>query len=106
MVAKRFDDLICWQLAFKLQEEVFAYTATGPAWRDVEHREQIRSASRSVTRNTAEGFGRFRPKEFARFSRLRTGRSTKRKTISTTRTSANTSTLRNIKNCFGSHTVP
>jgi four helix bundle protein len=67
MVAKRFEDLIAWQLAFKLQEEVFAYTATGAAWGDVKHRDQIRDAARSATRNTAEGFGRFRPKEFARF---------------------------------------
>jgi four helix bundle protein len=46
---------------------VFAFTATGPAWRDVKYREQIRDSSASATRNTAEGFGRFRPRPFAQF---------------------------------------
>jgi four helix bundle protein len=67
MGVRRFEDLIAWQLAFSLQEEVFAFTARGPAWRDIKFREQIRESSRSATRNTSEGFGRFRPKEFARF---------------------------------------
>jgi four helix bundle protein len=67
MGVRRFEDLIAWQLAFQLQREVFAFTATGPAWRDVRYREQIRDASASATRNTAEGFGRFRPRDFARF---------------------------------------
>jgi four helix bundle protein len=67
VIARRFEDLICWQLAFELQREVFAFTATRPAWRDVRYREQIRDSSASATRNTAEGFGRFRPRDFARF---------------------------------------
>ena len=67
MGVRRVEDLVVWQLASELQKEVYEFTSTGAAWRDVRFREQIRDASASATRNTAEGFGRFRPKEFARF---------------------------------------
>ena len=60
----RYEDLIAWHLAHELQREV---TATGPASRDFRFRDQIRDSSSSVTRNIAEGFGRYRPGEFARF---------------------------------------
>ncbi len=73
MGVRRVEDLVVWQLAFDLQREVFAFTAIGAAWRDVKFREQIRDASASATRNTAEGFGRFRPKEFARFLEIAHG---------------------------------
>ncbi|MBI3494353.1 MAG: four helix bundle protein [Acidobacteria bacterium] len=73
MGVRRFEDLIAWQLAFELQREVFAFTAIGPAWRDVRYRDQIRDSSASATRNTSEGFGRFRPKEFARFLEIAHG---------------------------------
>jgi four helix bundle protein len=63
----RFEDLITWQLADELRREVLAFTETGPAARDFKYRTQIRDAAASVCRNTAEGFDRFRPSEFARF---------------------------------------
>jgi len=62
-----FRDLVTWQLADELRQEVFAFTETGPAARDFEYRDQIRDAIGSACRNTSEGFDRFRPKEFARF---------------------------------------
>ena len=65
--AKRYEDLVIWQLAYELQREVYAITATGAVSRDFKFRDQIRDSSASVTRNITEGFGRFRPKEFARF---------------------------------------
>jgi four helix bundle protein len=40
---------------------------TLPPTRDFKFRDQIRDSSASATRNSAEGFGRFRPAEFARF---------------------------------------
>jgi four helix bundle protein len=64
---ERFEDLITWQLADALRREVFAFTETGRAARDFKYRDQVRDASSSAARNTAEGFGRFRPSEFARF---------------------------------------
>ena len=73
MGVRRFEDLIVWQLASQLQHEVFAFTAIGPAWRDIKFREQIRDSSASASRNTAEGFGRFRPRDFARFLEIAHG---------------------------------
>jgi len=62
-----YEDIVAWQLGYELQREVFALTATGPAARDFKFRDQIRDSSSSATRNIAEGFGRFRPGEFAGF---------------------------------------
>src|SRR4029077_20308971 len=47
--------------------EVLAFTATGPAARDFKYRDQIEDSSASAPRNIAEGFGRFRPRDSARF---------------------------------------
>src|SRR5262245_40449207 len=70
MGVRRFEDLIAWQLAHRLQPEIYAFTAKGAAARDPRYCDQIREAARSATRNTAEGFGRYYPKEFARFLRI------------------------------------
>jgi four helix bundle protein len=64
---KRYEDLVCWRLAYELQREVWAITATGAVVRDFKFRDQIRDAAASAPRNIAEGFGRYRPAEFARF---------------------------------------
>ena len=63
----RYEDIVAWQLAYELPREVFSITAIGPASKDFKFRDQIRDSSASATRNIAEGFGRFRPAEFARF---------------------------------------
>jgi four helix bundle protein len=63
----RFEDLVVWQRADELRREVLEFTSTGPPSRDFKFRDQIRDAASSAARNTAEGFGRFRPLEFARF---------------------------------------
>ena len=70
---KRFEDLIAWQLAHELQEEVFAFTKEPPACRDFKFCSQIQESSRSATRNTSEGFGRYYHKEFSRFLRIAAG---------------------------------
>jgi four helix bundle protein len=67
MIAKRYEDLDAWQLADELRREVVALTETGPASKDFKFRDQIRDAVSSAARNIAEGFGRFRPADFARF---------------------------------------
>jgi four helix bundle protein len=67
MGVRDFRDLVCWQLSYDLKCEVFAFTAIGPASRDFKYRDQIRDSSAAAPRNIAEGFGRFRPREFARF---------------------------------------
>jgi len=68
--AKRYQDLICWQLADELEQLVFEVTATGPVSKDFKFRDQIRDSSSSSTRNMAEGFGRFWPKEHAALLRI------------------------------------
>jgi len=73
MAARRFEDLHAWQRARDLEREVFAFTAVPPACRDGKYCDQIRESSRSAARNTAEGFGRFYPREFARFLRIAAG---------------------------------
>jgi four helix bundle protein len=66
MGAKRFQDLEAWQLANDVKREVHALTESGPASRDFEFRDQIRDSAASAPTNIADGFGRFRPREFAR----------------------------------------
>jgi four helix bundle protein len=73
MVARRFEDLIAWQLAYELQQDVFAFIARPGVSRDCKLCDQIRESTRSATRNIAEGFGRYYPKEFARFLRIANG---------------------------------
>jgi len=68
--AKRYEDLVCWQLADELEKLVFALTETGPASKDFKFRDQIRDSSSSSTRNMAEGFGRFWPADHAKFLRI------------------------------------
>jgi hypothetical protein len=57
MVARRFEDLIAWQVAHELQREVFAFIARSDVSRDFKFCDQIRESTRSTTRNIAEGFG-------------------------------------------------
>ena len=63
----RFEDLDVWKLADELRREVLEFTNKGLAAKDFKYRDQIRDATSSAARNTAEGFGRFNPGEFARF---------------------------------------
>ncbi len=67
---KRYEDLVCWQLAEELEKLVFELTETGPVSRDFNFRDEIRDSSSSATRNIAEGFGRFLPADHARFLRI------------------------------------
>lgn len=75
MVARTLEELITWQLARELQREVLAIVATDAASQDFKFCDQIRDAARSVTNNTAEGFGRgfTNPKDFRQFLRYATG---------------------------------
>ena len=69
MVARKFEELVAWQLARELERRVYAFTATGAAARDIEYCHQIRKSSSSAPRNLAEGFGRYLPGDFGRFVR-------------------------------------
>ena len=65
----RYEDLVVWQLARDLHQEILALTETGSASRDFKFRDQIRDSASSVMRCVAEGFGRLSDTEFAWFMR-------------------------------------
>jgi four helix bundle protein len=73
MGVRRYQDLAAWQLARELERGVFAFTAKGSMTKDFEYCRQIRKSSSSAPRNIAEGFGRYYPREFARFTRVALG---------------------------------
>ena len=62
----RFTDLIVWQKAYDLSIKVKTITDTFPR-REFRLVDQMRAASASIPQNIAEGFGRFSPKDQARF---------------------------------------
>jgi four helix bundle protein len=66
-MARRYEDLDAWRLADRLRQEIIALTETGSASLDFRFRDQTRDAASSAARNIAEGFGRFRPRDFLRF---------------------------------------
>ena len=65
----RFEDLFAWQLSSELRDEILPITERR-VWKDWTFRDQIRDSASSPPRNIAEGFGRFRPTEFAYFVRV------------------------------------
>jgi four helix bundle protein len=73
MGAKRFQELEAWQLANRVRSEIIAMTVSGPAAIDFKFRDQIRGSAAAATRNIAEGFGRFRPRDFARGCEIANG---------------------------------
>jgi four helix bundle protein len=67
MGARRVEDLTVWQVADELRRKVHERSLEGSCTRDFRFVDQLRDASSSVTRKIAEGFGRYRHKEFANF---------------------------------------
>jgi four helix bundle protein len=65
--ARHFTQLVCWQLADELRQEVFKLTLRDPFVRDLRHVSQANDAIDSVCRNIAEGFGCTSHREFARY---------------------------------------
>jgi four helix bundle protein len=66
-MAKTFREMVVWQLAFELQQAVLLLLKSGPAARDFKYRDQLADSVKSVPRNIAEGYGRFKPAEIAQF---------------------------------------
>ena len=66
-MAKHFSELICWQLARHLRQEVFALTSRATFDRNFDLRDQLRDAASSAESNISEGFGRLTHREFHRF---------------------------------------
>jgi four helix bundle protein len=67
MAARTYRELVCWQLSIDLKKRVYAVVARSAVARDVKFCDQIRGSARGAPRTIAEGFGRFRPADFARY---------------------------------------
>jgi four helix bundle protein len=67
MVAKKYQELIVWQLADELRQEVYGLTASGTIVRDFKSRSQLRDAAGAIAPNIAEGFRRGSSTDNARF---------------------------------------
>ena len=70
---KSFEDLKCWQKARVLRNDVKDIISTFPDYEKYELVSQMRRASRSVTHNIAEGYGRFHYQENIQFCRISRG---------------------------------
>jgi four helix bundle protein len=66
-MAKRYSDLICWQLARDLRRDVSLLTSKAAFNQNFKIRDQLRDASSSACANISEGFGRLTHREFHRF---------------------------------------
>jgi four helix bundle protein len=69
MGAKRYQDLVVWQIAEELRREVYRLTEGGAAAKDFRFRDQLRQAAGGIGTNIAEGFGRLGAREFVQFLR-------------------------------------
>jgi four helix bundle protein len=67
MIARHYRELDCWQLSNELKKRIYAFLATTAVKNDFDFCKQIRGSARGATRTIAEGFGRFRPADFARY---------------------------------------
>jgi four helix bundle protein len=59
-----------WQFAYALRQELWPLLRRALHAKDFDLYGNLRRAARSATRNIAEGFGRFKHKDFARFVRM------------------------------------
>ena len=67
MAARTYRELACWQLANDLKRRVYAFIRKPDVADDIEFVRQIRGSARGGPRAISEGFGRFRPADFARY---------------------------------------
>jgi four helix bundle protein len=66
-------DFAAWQLAYELRLKVMPVLRRILQAKDYKLHKNMREAARSAPRNIAEGFGRFKHKEFAYFVRISKG---------------------------------
>jgi len=70
---KTFEELDCWKKAVALRKKLSLLVKTFPAEEKFRLIDQILRASRSVTANIAEGFGRFHYQEYIQYCRQNRG---------------------------------
>lgn len=66
-MAKRFEELECWQLGRELTKAIYALTREAPVSKDYGYVDQIRRAAVSVMNNISEGHERGSNKDFIKF---------------------------------------
>ena len=71
--AKRVDELVVFQLADDLRNRVHALATIQAVRYDRRFCNQLQDAASAVTRNIAEGFGRFSHREFAQYLTIARG---------------------------------
>jgi four helix bundle protein len=71
--ATRFEELAVWQLSEDVKDRVAKVLARSNVKKDYEYCRQIRKSTRSTSALVAEGFGRFRHKEFANYLNMALG---------------------------------
>jgi len=67
MGARTFRELQCWQLSNELKRRAYSVISQAPAKHDLKFCDQLRDSARGGPRAIAEGFGPFRPADFARY---------------------------------------
>lgn len=70
---KHHEDLVAWQHSEELRQAVFEFLGTSVVARHRRFCDQIEASSSSTPSNIAEGFGRYKPRDFARFMRIAVG---------------------------------
>jgi four helix bundle protein len=68
-----FRDIAAWQRSREVKQLAYELLKRPDAARDFKFRDQLLDASRSAPRNIAEGFARYKHKEFAQFVRIAKG---------------------------------
>ena len=71
--AKHHEELDVWKLATELTDGISKLVERESVKRDRNFCDQILRSARSAPANFAEGFARYRPREFARFVRIALG---------------------------------
>jgi four helix bundle protein len=66
--AKRFTELRAWQACNTYKQAIYRMCAEGPLSRDWDRRRQLEESVAGPPAHIAEGFGRFNPTEFARYT--------------------------------------
>ena len=70
---KSFEDLECWKACFEVRKCISLLIKKFPEFEKYDLIDNIRRASRSATRNIAEGFGRYHFKENIQYCRQSRG---------------------------------
>ena len=70
---KDFREIAAWQRSREVKMLAHSLLAKPETARDFKFRDQLLDASRSAPRNIAEGFARYKHKEFAQFVRIAKG---------------------------------